>query len=332
MIQPEAFDAFYKDARTRLLAQTYALTGDLPAARSAVRDSFIVTWHHWRKVQPAARPRGVGAPARVVAGAATPHRPDLAPRQEPRPRGEGDLRRARASSRSPSARRWCSTGSPRCRSPSAPVSSGSDGGGRADDRAPRRRSSSSSATWRPTALPRAVRPARRAGRGRPRGRAPRSCGVPGRRAVVPTRSSVPPPRSRPSSSPGTVVSGSTLEGQPEASDQGQAASGDEAAPDAETYFTGDRLLEADELGLYLDGPAGAPPRPLTTAAATARATPCQQERYADPDGVSPPGPHLRDQPRQGRAGEVGGAVRRAVLRRTARRAGVGPGCAGTAGA
>lgn len=50
MIRPEEFDAFYKDARTRLLLQTFALTGDLPAARSAVRDSFIVTWHHWRKV------------------------------------------------------------------------------------------------------------------------------------------------------------------------------------------------------------------------------------------------------------------------------------------
>jgi hypothetical protein len=47
---PEAFDAFYKDARDRLLLQTYALTGDLPASRSAVRDSFVVAWHHWRKV------------------------------------------------------------------------------------------------------------------------------------------------------------------------------------------------------------------------------------------------------------------------------------------
>jgi DNA-directed RNA polymerase specialized sigma24 family protein len=46
----DEFDAFYKDTRSRLLLQTYALTGDLPAARSAVRDSFIVAWHHWRKV------------------------------------------------------------------------------------------------------------------------------------------------------------------------------------------------------------------------------------------------------------------------------------------
>ncbi|UMG93349.1 sigma-70 family RNA polymerase sigma factor [Nocardioides sp. TF02-7] len=46
----EEFDAFYKDARDRLLLQAYALTGDLGAARSAVRDAFVVAWHHWRKL------------------------------------------------------------------------------------------------------------------------------------------------------------------------------------------------------------------------------------------------------------------------------------------
>ncbi|WP_193609554.1 hypothetical protein [Nocardioides lijunqiniae] len=50
MRDPDAFDAFYRDAGERLLLQTYALTGDLTAARSAVRDSFIVAWHHWRKI------------------------------------------------------------------------------------------------------------------------------------------------------------------------------------------------------------------------------------------------------------------------------------------
>lgn len=49
MRDPDEFDACYKDARTRLLLQTYALTGDLPAARVAVRDAFVVAWHHWRK-------------------------------------------------------------------------------------------------------------------------------------------------------------------------------------------------------------------------------------------------------------------------------------------
>ncbi|MDQ4052851.1 MAG: hypothetical protein M3237_09135 [Actinomycetota bacterium] len=50
MRDPDLFDTFYKDARERLLLQTYALTGDLAASRAAVRDSFIVAWHHWRKI------------------------------------------------------------------------------------------------------------------------------------------------------------------------------------------------------------------------------------------------------------------------------------------
>ena len=50
MNDADAFDAFYKEARTRLLVQTLALTGDLTAARSAVRDAFVMSWHHWRKV------------------------------------------------------------------------------------------------------------------------------------------------------------------------------------------------------------------------------------------------------------------------------------------
>ena len=49
MRDPEQFDAFYKDARERLVVQTFALTGDLAASRRAVRDAFIVAWHHWRK-------------------------------------------------------------------------------------------------------------------------------------------------------------------------------------------------------------------------------------------------------------------------------------------
>lgn len=44
------FDAFYRDARDRLLLQTFALTGDLNASRSAVRDAFVSAWHHWRSL------------------------------------------------------------------------------------------------------------------------------------------------------------------------------------------------------------------------------------------------------------------------------------------
>lgn len=50
MRDPAEFDTFYRDARGRLLLQTYSLTGDLGASRSAVRDAFLVAWHHWRKV------------------------------------------------------------------------------------------------------------------------------------------------------------------------------------------------------------------------------------------------------------------------------------------
>ena len=50
-MQPvDEFDDFYKSTRTTLLQQTFALTGDLPASRSAVRDAFVAAWHHWRKV------------------------------------------------------------------------------------------------------------------------------------------------------------------------------------------------------------------------------------------------------------------------------------------
>ncbi|WP_028659550.1 sigma factor-like helix-turn-helix DNA-binding protein [Nocardioides insulae] len=47
---PAAFATFYREVRDRLLLQTWALTGDLPAAQAAVRDALTVSWHHWRKV------------------------------------------------------------------------------------------------------------------------------------------------------------------------------------------------------------------------------------------------------------------------------------------
>ncbi len=58
MQDPAAFDAFYKSTRTRLLQQTFALTGDLPASRGAVRDAFVAAWHHWRKVSRLEDPEG----------------------------------------------------------------------------------------------------------------------------------------------------------------------------------------------------------------------------------------------------------------------------------
>lgn len=50
MRQEEEFDSFYRATRLDLLHQTFALTGDLAAAQSAVRDAYVAAWHHWRKV------------------------------------------------------------------------------------------------------------------------------------------------------------------------------------------------------------------------------------------------------------------------------------------
>ncbi|WP_148614140.1 hypothetical protein [Nocardioides rubriscoriae] len=62
MREPDDFDAFYKDARERLLAQTYALTGDLGASRRAVREAFVVAWHRWRKLSRLDQPEEVVRP------------------------------------------------------------------------------------------------------------------------------------------------------------------------------------------------------------------------------------------------------------------------------
>ena len=51
MSDAEQFDVFYAEARDRLLVQAFALTGDLPASRGAVRDSFIAAWHRWPKLR-----------------------------------------------------------------------------------------------------------------------------------------------------------------------------------------------------------------------------------------------------------------------------------------
>lgn len=50
MRDPEDFDAFYASTRERLLLQTYAMTGDLTAAQAAVEDAYVAAWQHWRKV------------------------------------------------------------------------------------------------------------------------------------------------------------------------------------------------------------------------------------------------------------------------------------------
>ncbi len=44
------FDEFYLASRRRLVLEAYALTGDLSASTSAVREAFVAARHHWRKV------------------------------------------------------------------------------------------------------------------------------------------------------------------------------------------------------------------------------------------------------------------------------------------
>lgn len=52
------FDSFYAETRRSLVLQTFALTGDLPAAHAAVRDAYTSAWHHWRKVSALEDPLG----------------------------------------------------------------------------------------------------------------------------------------------------------------------------------------------------------------------------------------------------------------------------------
>ena len=51
MSDADRFDAYYADSRDRLLVLAFALTGDLPASRGAVRDTFVAAWHHWSKLK-----------------------------------------------------------------------------------------------------------------------------------------------------------------------------------------------------------------------------------------------------------------------------------------
>lgn len=54
----ESFDSLYRSTRRALLLQTFAVTGDLPVARAAVRAAYVSAWRHWRTVAALEDPAG----------------------------------------------------------------------------------------------------------------------------------------------------------------------------------------------------------------------------------------------------------------------------------
>lgn len=50
MPRNDAFDAFYRESRARILHQTYAYVGDTEVAQKATADAFVQAAHHWRKL------------------------------------------------------------------------------------------------------------------------------------------------------------------------------------------------------------------------------------------------------------------------------------------
>ena len=84
-----------------------------------------------------------------------------------------------------------------------------------------------------------------------------------------------------------------------------------------TYFTTDRLLSAQELGLYLNAPWRVD-KTFDNSRGSGRVAPCQQERYADPDGVSTLVRTFKTTPRKGQAAKT--AVQYAELSATERAA------------
>lgn len=66
MNSPADFDEFYARSREQLLLEAYALTGDVTASRTSVRDAFAIAWHHWRKVSRLADPEAWARPVALA--------------------------------------------------------------------------------------------------------------------------------------------------------------------------------------------------------------------------------------------------------------------------
>lgn len=284
MIHPEAFDAFYKDARARLLLQTYALTGDLPAARSAVRDSFIVTWHHWRKVGRLPDPEAWVRP-HAWSQAQRRHTARIWHRDkslDPEARATLEALGSLPMSQRKALLLDLTT--------SLPMADRARELGLTLGEAERLTAAATGAFCEArevgpadlpllfghlatlvteTRLPRASI-LRRAGAARRRTHTAVGAAVAVAVVVV----------------SGTLVSGSTVEGNTRLrgdEQQGIAASGPDGSPVA--AFTPTRLLSAEEVGEAVGGD-WTEGRTTDNSRGTGRVAPCQQDRYADPDGVS----------------------------------------------
>ena len=304
MRNPDAFDAFYKDARDRLLLQTYALTGDLTASRTAVRGLLRRRLAPLAQDRAARRPGGLGAPARLGARAAPAHRPALAPRQGPRPRGHAHAGRARQAAAHPAQDAAAHPPDRGCRWTTWPARSGSPAPAPSASSRPRPPSSRCTATSRPprsaplfeplrthvapVRWPRPTDPAPRRRRPaayahhRRRGRRRRRAGA-RRVRWSPTRpASARRWTARRSSRPG---GGSAAE-VPSEAEQPRGPAGHAAAErDAARRR---RRPPGRRAG------AGGRPAPPPTPSGDGLVLPCQQERYADPRGQGRAGAHVRD--------------------------------------
>ncbi len=282
MILPDEFDAFYKRTRTRLLLQTYALTGDLPAARSAVRDSFVITWHHWRKVSRMPDPEAWVRP-RAWSQAQRRHTARLWHRDKTLEPGEkatfdalGKLTLAQRKAlllhhltALPEAERARESG--------VPVSESERQLATATDRFTAARGVSAEE------IPALFEPlrARVEDLRWPRSTIVRRAGAARRRThtVVGAVAAVAAVFIT-----GSLVSGATREGQRVPSAEASSSSaGAEASP--EIAFTTQRLLTGDAVGLLLDGRSWQTKRTGDNSEGSGRVLPCQQHRYADPDGL-----------------------------------------------
>ena len=299
MKQPDEFDAFYKSARTRLLLQTYALTGDLPASRSAVRDSFVVTWHHWRKVSRLPDPESWVRP-HAWAQAQRRHTTRIWHRdKQPRPGGGPHAGVARQA-----LGRAAQGAAARDRLTTLPL-------GRARPRArpdPAEAERQTRAAAEGFAALRDVEPAALPGCSRRLHAQVEDVHLAARLDPAAVRRRPPSyahPRrrgrraSRPWSCTGFVVDGSNGPSPAPAGGPRRRPIASNAEPEEPAQFDADALVGEDELGLAVDGTGWRATRTSDNREGNGLATPCQQRRYADPTGPRRPGALLHHHARAG---------------------------------